>query len=78
MATRSGTPAFTRLRDRRPPEFVGVVTEFPVPTAQSGPFGITVGPDGNLWFTENQANQIGQIPPGGAAANLGKGTAQSR
>ena len=37
------------------------VTEFPVPTAGSSPFGITTGPDGNLWFTENSANQIGRL-----------------
>ena len=27
------------------------------------PNGITAGPDGNLWFTENAANQIGKINP---------------
>jgi len=54
----------------------GIITEFalpaaPVPTgspstpaAQSTPKGvteITVGPDSNLWFTEQNANQIGRI-----------------
>src|SRR5713101_2953032 len=33
------------------------------PTANSGPFGITAGPDGNLWFTESEANQLGRITP---------------
>ena len=28
------------------------ITEQTVPTAASAPFGITAGPDGNLWFTE--------------------------
>ena len=28
--------------------------------------GITAGPDGNLWFTEPNANQIGRITPAGA------------
>src|SRR4051812_38841818 len=28
------------------------VTEFPIPTADSRPDGITRGPDGNLWFAE--------------------------
>ena len=28
-------------------------TEFPIPTANSAPSGITVGPDGGLWFTES-------------------------
>ena len=32
----------------------GTVTEFPVPTANGSPYGITTGPDGNLWFTEGR------------------------
>src|SRR6266699_2506556 len=40
-----------------------------VPTAQSRPLGITAGPGGNLWFTENGsingAGKIGRISPGG-------------
>jgi streptogramin lyase len=39
------------------------ITEFPVPTANSRPFEITAGPDGNLWFTEANANKIGMINP---------------
>jgi len=37
----------------------GVLTEFPIPTANSFPFCITTGPDGNLWFTESEPPQIG-------------------
>ena len=37
------------------------IAEFPLPTVHAGPNGITVGPDGNLWFTERLANQIGMI-----------------
>lgn len=39
----------------------GAITEFSVPTPASGPNGITVGPDGALWFTENVGNKIGRI-----------------
>ena len=40
-----------------------VVTEFSAGiTAGGGPFGITAGPDGNLWFTE-QGGTIGPITP---------------
>jgi streptogramin lyase len=42
------------------------ITEFPVPTTFSGPFQITLGPDGNLWFTEDIAGNIGKITPSGA------------
>ena len=30
------------------------VVEYPIPTAGSWPIGITAGPDGALWFTENR------------------------
>jgi streptogramin lyase len=35
------------------------ITEFPIPTANSDPTGITAGPDGNLWFTESNSSKIG-------------------
>jgi streptogramin lyase len=38
---------------------------FPLPTAQGFPGGITAGPDGNVWFTENGSGKIGRITPGG-------------
>src|ERR1044071_2362409 len=38
---------------------------FRIPTANSQPEGITLGPDGNMWFTEASANQIGRIDPRG-------------
>ena len=42
------------------------ITEFPIPTAGSGPTDITAGPDGNLWFTESPSgNRIGRITPAG-------------
>jgi len=39
------------------------ISEFPVPTGNSFPLGITAGPDGNLWFTEASTDKIGQINP---------------
>jgi virginiamycin B lyase len=44
----------------------GQVTAFRVPTANSEPFSIVPGPDGALWFTELQANQIGRVTTAGA------------
>ena len=41
------------------------VTEYEIPTANSGPSGIAQGPDDGLWFTENMANKIGSITVGG-------------
>jgi virginiamycin B lyase len=44
----------------------GVLTgEFPTPTGNSEPLGITVGPDNNLWFTEFRAAKVGRITPAG-------------
>jgi hypothetical protein len=42
----------------------GVITQYPIPSGNS-PVGLTVGPDGNLWFTEPSANQIGMITTSG-------------
>ena len=42
----------------------GSITEFVLPTSGSGPSGITAGPDGTLWFTENADNKIGRITTG--------------
>ena len=36
-------------------------TPFTPPTVPSTPSGITVGPDGNVWFTEIDGNNIGRI-----------------
>jgi streptogramin lyase len=36
------------------------ITEYPMP-ANSGPFSITAGPDGNLWFIDPGTNSIGTM-----------------
>ncbi len=41
-----------------------MITEYPTASG-IGPYGITVGPDGNLWFTEYPAQQIGKITTAG-------------
>jgi virginiamycin B lyase len=41
---------------------LSTVQEFPV-AANSNPFSIAAGPDGNLWFTELLANRVGVINP---------------
>ncbi|MBC5825710.1 MAG: hypothetical protein GIW99_05460 [Candidatus Eremiobacteraeota bacterium] len=41
----------------------GSLSEFPIPTADSLPFGLTSAPDGGLWFTENNGDKIGRIHP---------------
>ena len=56
---------------------VGRITEFPVPTASSDPFGITLGPDGKMWFTEDAGNKIGKITTGGSFTEFPVPTASS-
>jgi virginiamycin B lyase len=45
----------------------GGFVEYPVPTANSEPDGITAGPpgDGNVWFTEEAGDKIGAMAPDG-------------
>ncbi len=46
------------------------LNEFGYLSPMAGPFGIVAGPDGNLWFTEAAANQIGRITPSGAVTEF--------
>jgi streptogramin lyase len=48
------------------------VAEFSIPTTNNSPFSITLGPDGNVWFTEvginGNGSGIGRITPGAGSA----------
>jgi streptogramin lyase len=46
------------------------VTEFPVPTSNGTPWGITLGSDGNLWFTEQNGDHVARITPGGTVTEF--------
>ena len=48
---------------------LGAVTEFSLPFSTSSSRGITVGPDGNLWFTQSN-NTIGRITTAGAVTEF--------
>src|SRR5262245_19231454 len=47
-----------------------MITEYPVPTADSDLGGIVSGPDGALWFTEYAAHQIGRIATDGTVTEF--------
>jgi hypothetical protein len=53
------------------------MTEYAIPTANSGPFGITAGADGALWFTEINASKIGRITTGGTISEYAIPTSTS-
>lgn len=42
-----------------------VIQEFALPDTKANPQYITLGPDGNIWFTEQMGNKIGKISPSG-------------
>jgi len=50
----------------------GTITEFPLP-AGSYPWGMTAGPDGNVWFCEYGSSKIARITPGGAITEFDVG-----
>jgi len=50
---------------------------FSIPTSSSGPDWITLGPDGNMWFTEETAGKIGRITPAGIVNDFAIPTAAS-
>jgi streptogramin lyase len=55
-----------------------VVTEFSAGISPGAePWGITAGPDGNVWFTEARqslpSNTIGRITPAGIVREFSKG-----
>ncbi|VUZ85564.1 Virginiamycin B lyase [Candidatus Methylomirabilis lanthanidiphila] len=47
------------------PAGAATIAEFPIPTVESHPLGITLGPDGALWFTEVDGPKIGRITTAG-------------
>src|SRR5262249_55501472 len=60
-AQASGDSARTIRADNTVSPSDTTVTEYPIPTPNSGSSNITVGPDGNFWFTETSANKIGHV-----------------
>lgn len=43
----------------------GNVEEFALPTANSQPFGVAAGPDGNVWYSAYGVNKVGRMTPAG-------------
>jgi streptogramin lyase len=72
--TRPGGPGGQDIWEAsRPPATSGTITEYPVPTKGSEPFGIVAGPDGNIWFNEYSAAKIGRITPAGTITEFPTG-----
>lgn len=54
------------------------IRQFEVPTPNSYPESVTVGPDGHIWFTEKQGNKVGRLSPEGQISEFPIPTADSR
>jgi len=44
----------------------GAVSEYPIPTSNSSPANVAPGPDGSVWFTEEEQDKVGRITPSGS------------
>src|ERR1700680_3582425 len=60
----SGVPGVPK-GPTQPPGSAGVITEYPMAKANAFPYGISAGPDGNVWFVELLFG-VGKITPAGA------------
>lgn len=75
--TSSTTPGASPTASASTPIASPHITEFAIPTAHAQVFTIVNGPDGNLWFTELKAGQIGRITPDGTITEIPIPTANS-
>ncbi len=73
-ATNAVIPLMLQLGE----SLTGTITEYGVPTSGSLPQGITAGPDGALWFAEQNGNKIGRITMSGAITEYSVPTSSSR
>ncbi len=46
----------------------GVIAEYALPNAGSGPQQLVNGPDGNVWFTENAGARVAKVTPAGVTS----------
>ena len=46
------------------------IEEYELPHIDSGPYRITRGKDGALWFTQHKANQIGRMTVDGKVTHI--------
>ncbi len=53
------------------------MTEFPLPTPDSGPYDLVVARNGSIWFTEADGNRIGRITTAGEITEFAVPTADS-
>jgi streptogramin lyase len=74
-ASRAGAPALVAvcLLAAAAPARAVLITEYPLPIANSDPEYIVAGPDGNLWFTE-YLSRVGRISTSGQIVDYSTGS----
>jgi streptogramin lyase len=66
---RPARPAIEVLEDRC--LLAGVVSLYPTPLSDyNGPDHLTVGPDGNFWYTESSGESVGRMTPAGVVTEF--------
>jgi virginiamycin B lyase len=48
----------------------GAITVFPMPSGEQATGGLTLGPDGNIWFVDDDTKKIGQMTPTGTVTEF--------
>lgn len=77
-ATGSTTPVTASVTLTVDTDPCGAITEYrlaPVGATNTLPWGITAGPDGNMWFTEYQAGYVGKVTSDGTFTTYSLGRA---
>ncbi|MGI5240935.1 virginiamycin B lyase family protein [Dactylosporangium sp. CA-139066] len=46
------------------------IAELPIADRGAGPYGVTTGPDGALWYTGNRDHRIGRVTTDGVATSF--------
>jgi streptogramin lyase len=74
-ATNGGGSTTVETRTSPPVEGTGSpqFTEYALPVG-SGPFGVTAGPDSNVWFTTQKTEKVGKITSSGAITEYSSNT----
>jgi RHS repeat-associated protein len=64
-ATTAYEPSTGAVTETTKPTASSKITEYPALPASSKPFGITPGPDGNVWFTDSGTGKLAKISTSG-------------
>lgn len=76
LGNAGGPPESVEVIGRMTP--TGQASEFPLAGKELGLTALAAGPDGNVWFTESNANKIGRVTPSGQITEFAIPTDEAR